>query len=701
MGCGATARLVVLGALAGASGGCASIPPGRAAVDSVDLRGVQAVSRSDLGEKIATTPSPKLFGLFRGLVYDYSLYDPYVLRIDLQRIERYYRAHGYYETHVRAARVRYADPQHVRVTIQVDEGPPVQVGELGIDGIEGLPRSVQRDVRRAIATSGLDEGRRFDEGEFASAEWHVRHALQDDGYAFAQVEREALVDLPRRRAQVFFHVRPYEACTFGPITIEGLGSLPEEPVRRALAITQGEAYSASALESAQQAVLDLGAFSAVILSPERPEVPPPDNAVPVVVHVTPTPLHTLRIGAGLEVDVVKTDIHALVGWSVRNLFGGMRRLELDFRPGVALYPTRLPDLQKPTNVLPEELFQVQLRQPGLFEARTTGFLRGQANVYPLLVTPNVDTSAPVLGYAEARATVGSDRQVWKLFTELTYNFQFNAPFAYVGELDPDLRTARVSYLALLTTLDLRDDRVEPHAGIFLGNELQLAGGVLGGDAEDVRIQPQARAYLPLGNATLALRTTTGLLFPTDYGGALERSNPGEVPPGVDRPTWVRDLQLVYFRGFFSGGSTSNRGYPVYGVGPHGPVPFLTPNTGQLIYRQCIPGTAAYNPGACALPLGGLTLWEASAELRLPLSQSAQQVTFCDASDVEVAMVAYRLDQPHLSCGFGLRYKTPVGAVRLDVAYRIPGFNPRPGDPDYPGDVFGVPLGIAFGVGEAF
>jgi hypothetical protein len=56
---------------------------------------------------------------------------------------------------------------------------------------------------------------------------------------------------------------------------------------------------------------------------------------------------------------------------------------------------------------------------------------------------------------------------------------------------------------------------------------------------------------------------------------------------------------------------------------------------------------------------------------------------------------------HLSCGVGIRYETPVGPLRLDVAYRIPGLNPAPGSPDYPGDIVGLPFGVAFGIGEAF
>jgi outer membrane protein insertion porin family/translocation and assembly module TamA len=66
-------------------------------------------------------------------------------------------------------------------------------------------------------------------------------------------------------------------------------------------------------------------------------------------------------------------------------------------------------------------------------------------------------------------------------------------------------------------------------------------------------------------------------------------------------------------------------------------------------------------------------------------------------------VNIRLDRPHLSCGAGARYDTPVGPIRLDVGYRIPGMQypsgatfERPPEP-----LLGMPIAIAFGIGEAF
>ncbi|MGE3669422.1 MAG: hypothetical protein AB7K71_07160, partial [Polyangiaceae bacterium] len=71
---------------------CASLPEGRSAVDSVEVRGNDALSEGDIEDKIATRPSPRFLGLMQGVVYDYEVYDFYVLQRELERVERLYRA---------------------------------------------------------------------------------------------------------------------------------------------------------------------------------------------------------------------------------------------------------------------------------------------------------------------------------------------------------------------------------------------------------------------------------------------------------------------------------------------------------------------------------------------------------------------------------------------------------------------------------
>ncbi len=73
-----------------------------------------------------------------------------------------------------------------------------------------------------------------------------------------------------------------------------------------------------------------------------------------------TRLRQLRLGGGVEIDEIKTDVHLVAGWEDRNFLGGLRDFGATFRPGVVLYPLRINNWQGPLRPLPEERFQMRL-----------------------------------------------------------------------------------------------------------------------------------------------------------------------------------------------------------------------------------------------------------------------------------------------------------------------------------------------------
>jgi outer membrane protein insertion porin family/translocation and assembly module TamA len=674
-------RTLALGAALAAAQGCTQIPPGRYAIDDVEIEGNSKVESAEIEDKIATAATPRFLGLFRGVVLDYELYDPYILERDLARIERLYRARGFYEAHARAGRVQKIDETHVRVSVVVDEGPAVKVRDIKVQGIATLPID---DAAAALSVirRRLRAGRNFDEDRYEQAKDGLLHAFTDRGYAYAKVEGRVEVDLARHVADVFFDVTPGQVARLGSVTITGLGPLPEGPVRRALDLAQDELYSTEKLDAAKRAVLGLGVFSEVEIQPDLSQ--PGSATVPVKVIVTPSELRSVKLGGGIELDVVRTDIHALTGWEDRNFLGGLRRFNIDLRPGLVIYPTRLPKLEKPERLLPEARARAELRQPGVIEARTGGIVRGEINVYPVIWYVEDNDAPPpnvVPGYLDLSAGYGFDRSFGPVYANLSYNFQNSFPFNYGSDVQNRNKVV-LSYIDLKTTLDLRNDAIRPHSGVFIANDFQVAGlPVLSNFrsegslfASDLRLLPEVRGYLPLARRwTLALRGTVGFLlpFPGSYGESFR--------PGVTaNPS---DIQLVFFRGFFSGGPNSNRGYPYRGVGPMGYV------------SEFLPGV----PVDQLFPTGGLTLWEASAEVRFPISGDLGGVAFCDASDVSRYRFDIRVLYPHLSCGAGLHYNTPVGAIGLDVGFPIPGAqsfdkNAAPTDKVAP-DFYNIAIGI--------
>ncbi len=720
----AVARLLLL-AWALACGACASVPKGRIAVDRLTIEGNHELGDAAIEQKLATRETPRFLGMFRGVLYDYELFNRYVLERDLQRIERYYRARGYYRARARAGRVFSTSRGHVRVEILVEEGPPVLTKRIDVHGLEGLPREIVDDAHDSLE-DGLATGERFEEDEFKAAAERLQRVLTDNGYAYAKVQRAADVDLPNNAASVDFWVTPGRKARYGAIRIEGLGNIPEGPVRRTLDLTPGDPYSTAELEEAERALLNLGVFGSVRIEPDLPaeltdkpksrDVAPEQGVervagkeaelperVPIRVRLEPARLHSVHLGGGLQIDVIKTDVHLTAGWEDRNFLGGLRRFQVEAVPGGVLYPTRIPSFEKPDRLLLQARLRTELRQPGVIEARTNGFVRAEGSIYPVLLSAEHEADTPVLGYRDVRVGVGLDRSLWRFYGALSQNLQINSPFTYMGELDPDLNTAVVSYPELITSIDLRDDRVRPHTGVYVMNTLQLAG--VGGDARDVKLQPEARAYLPLSESvTFGARGTVGFLFPDNYGSTLVPNAYYGTPGNASRETWVEDVQLLFLRGFFSGGNGSNRGYGAREIGPHGVVPFYNPGqSAAQLTTSCEVSSPDYSAASCDLPLGGLTLWEASVELRYPIAGSFSGAVFTDASDVSPHKVDLRFDRPHLSSGVGFRVDTPVGPIRADVGYRIPGLQ-APDSPDeieQPSELFGLPIAVSIGIGEAF
>ena len=184
----------------------------------------------------------------------------------------------------------------------------------------------------------------------------------------------------------------------------------------------------------------------------------------------------------------------------------------------------------------------------------------------------------------------------------------------------------------------------------------------------------------------------------------------------------RDIETMYFRGFFSGGSNTNRGFPLFGVSPYGVVPFLNPATAaNQVSLGCDPSVPGYNASQCFIPVGGSTLWELSNELRIQVAGPFSLAAFCDMGDVSPNQADVRLTHLHLSCGLGGRYDTPVGPIRFDIGYRIQplqvipfrnevaaaaasgavdGVNPSPVN-GTPPTIFGLPVALSIGIGEAF
>jgi outer membrane protein assembly factor BamA len=202
----------------------------------------------------------------------------------------------------------------------------------------------------------------------------------------------------------------------------------------------------------------------------------------------------------------------------------------------------------------------------------------------------------------------------------------------IEELDRQYRTYAVSGPSASVVYDSRDDPLEPKRGLFLGADLQLSLSALGG-------VDYLRSFL---QATSVRRLRADLVFALSARLGLA-------------DTFAADAEalLPLPERFYAGGDYGPRGFPVDGVGPQ-----LTGVNGEV-----------YPTGGDALVLGG-------AELRYNVTRAFQLASFLDVGNV------YRepkdIDAAGLrwSAGAGLRYRTPIGPIRLDWGYVL---DPEPGD----------------------
>ena len=193
----------------------------------------------------------------------------------------------------------------------------------------------------------------------------------------------------------------------------------------------------------------------------------------------------------------------------------------------------------------------------------------------------------------------------------------------LDEIDRQYRTYAVSGPSASVVFDTRDDPLEPRRGLFLGADLQLSLDALGGES-------YLRSFF---QAVRVSRLRADLVFVLSGRVGLAATFADE-PPLLPLP-----------ERFFAGGDYGPRGFPVDGVGPK-----VVGTDGTL-----------YPTGGNALVLGG-------AELRYNLSRSFQLASFLDTGNVYLETRDMALTDLRWSAGLGVRYRTPIGPIRLDWGY---------------------------------
>ena len=180
--------------------GCASRQQQAAPiVKELHLTGNRALSDRQIQKKILTSATGWWpFAKKR-------LFDPVAWQADLKRIERLYVARGYYQAEVVSDEVKPKPPDGVALSAQISEGPSTHIGQVTIEGLEPVPADVRAKV---VDDLPLKNGERFTEADWEAAKAQLGKRLRARGYAKAEVEGRALVDVKTHQAALTLFVTP-------------------------------------------------------------------------------------------------------------------------------------------------------------------------------------------------------------------------------------------------------------------------------------------------------------------------------------------------------------------------------------------------------------------------------------------------------------------------------------------------------------
>jgi outer membrane protein insertion porin family/translocation and assembly module TamA len=609
-------------------------------VRALNFSGNRAVSTSQLRSVLATATSARLpWG-------EREYFSREEFEADLKRIVAFYRDRGFPNARVTSFDTKLSDDQRsVRLSIVIDEGEPVRVEQIVMEGLDTLPTDHQQELERRFP---LKVGAPLDRALLQSGREAIVDELKDHGFPSPEVtfaESNGSSDLSRI---VTFTARPGSVAYVGNIQIQGMSSVSRRIVARQLTFRPGQLFQQSKLRESQRRLYSMELFNFVnieALNEGTPQASPEEGAAQrVSTRVTVTEGKHRRVNFGVGYGS-EEKARGEVDWRHVNFFGGARTAGVQARYSSLDRGVRL-NFKQPYFLGPRYSMgmsaQAWFADEPAYELTTTG---GRVTV-----TREQTRGRSVLAPRQTTTLALTYANEWEEYTiDEAYRTDPNNRDDFIAlGLDPDTGSGsgRLSALILDAGLNTTDNLLDAKKGYVAILHLETAGNWLGGDFDYREASAEGRYFLALGSrAVVALRARGG---------------------GIDAKA---DAIVPFFKRYFLGGSTNLRGW----------------------------GRFEVSPLLDGLPIGGLTFTNFSTELRVPIVGKVGGVLFMDGGNVWENSWDFNLNDLRYDAGVGIRYNTPVGPLRFDVGWQL---NPIPGllvnnEPQK------RPLRLHFSIGQAF
>ncbi len=623
-------------------------------------------------------------------------FDPLTFQRDIARLRQFYQNNGFPTPSIDYPVTQFnAAENRIRLVITIDEGAPLRIQDalfLDAKGERYAAEVFTGEQSTAWQTfernTIVELGSRYTEFKRSQLEDDIARWLRNQGYAFARVTSNVTTDTEARTADLRFFVDPGPRARIGEIQISGTQSVERRVVERSLPFEPGDVFSADALSEGQRNLFNLNLFRVALVDvPEQPR----DSLVTVRYRVRESNMRTLagEVGYGTTVGFTGEG-----RWSHRNFFGNARAFTASVTAETG-YPNDarfLPAFLAGTggSSVTERRFRASLllREPYIWSPSLSAAVEpfGEIRRNPRL--PGVQQDR--LGINEF--TVGFDtRLTYEIFRFRTVTLQHSlqrrrqyVPDALQsGPIDPDDPLGsdgssgfNRSVFTLSANLGRTDDFVNPSVGFLVRPTAELAGAVVPSGIQYGKLSVEVSAYQPLTpTIDLAGRLFAGRVFPFGTSRTALDSEPS-LRNSVFRNRFNDVL-------FYAGGGTDLRGWP------------LNQSGGKFVNLSETGG-----PASLFTPIGGMSKLALNTELRLPfpgLGPAWRTAFFVDAAVLsrhDFTLVpappsdaadrfATSTGKVRVGAGTGLRYETPFGFLRFDIAIPL---NPDPLDVRDPGAV---------------
>ena len=607
--------------------------------------------------------------------------EPFVesqLDTDIAAIVSAYRRAGFPDAKVQSAVVPEpgTGPVNAVIRLSITEGPRVVLGTIAISG------------NTALTDGQLREGLRSTPGQPL---YQPQLALDRDGmllkylnlgYRNADIAVHVDVSPDRSRADVRFDVREGQQVFVDHVLVVGNERTKAETVRREIVLKPGDPLGFDSVAETQRRISALGLFRRVRIT----EI---DHGAAgsrdLLVTVEEAPSTTLGYGGGVEVTrrLVRTSADAtpeekfefaprgFVEIGRRNLFGRNQSVNLFTRVSLRARGDSVvtSDGVQPATDFNEYRVLGTYRLPRIF--RTTDFVASG------LLEQGARTSFDFNrrgARAELARRLGPH---WSLSGRYTLDRTevFNETYAQEDQLliDRLFPQVRLSTVSSSLIRDTRDEPLGPSRGTLLGIDTEVAARAIGSEVGFVKSFVQGFSYRRLpGRRGIVLATGARVGLAAGFAREVPVLDAqGDEVLGPDgTPVMVPVDDLPASERFFAGGDTTVRGWGLDQLG--------TPETLD----------------ANGFPKGGNSVLVLNAELRVPVWRDVGVVAFLDGGNVFRRVEDFAVSEIRGAAGFGLRYRSPIGPLRLDLGFKLDR-RPLPnGDEERPTALF-VSLGQAF------